>query len=132
MFERQMQRDASADRASDQDRPVELERRHDLQNHGRVLCRGELIFLVVPARRRRRLAVPRHIEGDDAVAGCNALIIHQGAVLPPIRARGVETQQWRALPRLLNIDAMFQSEQIEMHVAAGDRLKLRDHASAPA
>ena len=33
MFERQMQRDAAADRAADQDRPVEFERGHDLQDH---------------------------------------------------------------------------------------------------
>jgi hypothetical protein len=62
-----MQRDASADRASDQDRPVEFERGHDVEDHRRVLRRGELIFLVVPARRRRRLAMPGHVEGDDAV-----------------------------------------------------------------
>ena len=68
MFERQMQRDAAADRAADQDRPVEPERGRNLQHHGGVLRRGELIFLVMPAGRRRRLAVPGHVEGDDAVA----------------------------------------------------------------
>ena len=49
VFERQMQRDAAADRAADRDRPVEFERGHDLQDHGGVLRRGELVFLVVPA-----------------------------------------------------------------------------------
>ena len=49
VFERQMQRDAAADRAADQDRLVELERGHDLEDHGGVLRRGELVFLVVPA-----------------------------------------------------------------------------------
>jgi hypothetical protein len=37
MFERQMQRDATADRTADQDRPVEPERRRNLQHHRRVL-----------------------------------------------------------------------------------------------
>ena len=38
MFERQMQRDAAADRAADQDRPVEFERGHDLQDHARCIA----------------------------------------------------------------------------------------------
>ena len=67
MFQRQMQRDASADRAAHQDRPVEFERGHDFEDHGGVLRRGELVLLVMPARRRRRLAVPGHVEGDDAM-----------------------------------------------------------------
>src|SRR5712671_5034509 len=122
MFERQMQRDASADRASDQDRPVEFERGHDIEDHRRVLRRGELIFLVVPARRRRRLAVPGHVEGDDAVAARDALIVHQRAVLTTVGTGGVQTQQWGALAGLLDIDAMLAPEQIKMHVAADDRL----------
>jgi hypothetical protein len=59
MLERQMQRDAAADRAADQDRAIEFERRRNLQNHRRVLRRGELILLIVPSGRRRRFAVPR-------------------------------------------------------------------------
>jgi hypothetical protein len=51
-----MKRDASADRAADQDRPVQFERGHDLEDHAGVLRRGELVLLVVPARRRRGLA----------------------------------------------------------------------------
>jgi hypothetical protein len=68
MFERQMQRDAAADRTADQDRPIEFEGSRHLQNHGRVLRRGELVLLVVPAGRRRGLAVPRQVERDHTVA----------------------------------------------------------------
>jgi hypothetical protein len=52
VLERQMQRDAATDRTADQDRPVEPKRCGNLQHHGRVLRRGELIFLVMPAGRR--------------------------------------------------------------------------------
>jgi hypothetical protein len=92
VFERQMKRDASADRASDQDRAVQFQRGHDVKDHRRVLRRGELVFLVVPARRRRRLAMPGHVEGDDAVIARDALVVHQRAVLTPVGARGVQTQ----------------------------------------
>src|ERR1700693_5039731 len=131
MCERQMKRDAAADRASDQDRPVELERRHDLEDHGGVLRRGELIFLIVPSRWWRRLAVPGHVEGDDAVPRRNPRIVHQRSVLPPVRARGVQTQQRYALAGLLKINAMLAPEQVEMHVAADDRLECRAHVALP-
>ena len=126
-----MQRDAAADRTADHDRPVEFERGRDLQDHGRVLRRGELILLLMPARRRRRLAVPGHVEGNDAMFCGDARVVHQAAILPPVAARGVQAQQRRALARLLDIDAVRPAEQIEMHVAAGDRLEPRAHAAAP-
>src|SRR5260370_1077356 len=127
-----MQRDASADRASDQDWPVEFERGHDIEDHRRVLRRGELIFLVVPARRRRRLAMPGHVEGDDAVAARDALIVHQRTVLTTVGTGGVQTQQWGALAGLLDIDAMLSPEQIQMHVPAHDGLESPGHSASPA
>jgi hypothetical protein len=131
MFERQMQRDAPADRTADQDRPVEFERGHDVQDHCGVLRRGELVLLIVPAGRRRRFAVPGHIEGDDAMAARDAFVVHQRPVLAPVGARGVEAQQWRALAGLLDIDPVLAAEQIELEVAADDRLECRGHALTP-
>ncbi|MDB5638282.1 MAG: hypothetical protein JWP51_3190 [Bradyrhizobium sp.] len=49
VFECQVKRNAPADRAADQDRPVKFERGHDLEYHGRVLRRGEPVFVGVPA-----------------------------------------------------------------------------------
>jgi hypothetical protein len=92
MFERQMQRDAAADRTADQDRPVQFERCRNLQNHRRVLRRGQLVFLVVPAGWRRRLAVPGHVEGNDAMAAGDTRIVHQRTVLAAVGACGVQTQ----------------------------------------
>ena len=62
----------------------------------------------------------------------DALVVHQRAVLPAVGARGVQAQQRRALARFLDIDAVMAPEQIEMHVAADDRLESRAHAPAPA
>ena len=123
MLERQMQADAPADRTADQDRLVQFERAHDLQHHGDVLRRGELVLLLVPARRRRGFAVPGHVEGDDAMLCRHPRIVHQAAILPAVAAGGVQAQQRRALARLLDIDAMRPAEQIEMHVAADDRAR---------
>ena len=58
----------------------------------------------------------------------DARIVHQRAVLPPVRAGGVQAKQRRALAGFLDIDAMLAPEQIEMHVAADDRLEVRAHA----
>ena len=72
--------------------------------------------------------LPCQVEGDDAVTARDALIVHQRAVLPSVGAGGVQTQQRGALAGLLDIEPMFPPEQIEMHVAAGDRLELDAHA----
>ena len=64
----------------------------------------------------------------DHLAARDPRIVHQRAVLPAVGARGVQTQQRRALAGLFEINAVFAPEQIEMHVAADDRLKLRGHA----
>jgi hypothetical protein len=69
---------------------VEFQRGHDVEDHAGVLRRGELVFLVVPAGRRRGLAVPRHVEGDDAVVGGDAGMIHQAAILTPVGTRGMQ------------------------------------------
>ena len=44
----------------------------------------------------------------------------------------MQAKQGRALAGLLDIDAMGAPEQIEMHIAAEDRLEARAHATTPA
>ena len=61
----------------------------------------------------------------------DARIVHQRAVLPPVGAGGVQAEQRRALAGFLDIDAMLPIEQIEMHIAADDRLELHAHLPAP-
>ena len=58
----------------------------------------------------------------------DARVVHQRRGTGARRARGVQAQQRRALAGLLDIDAVRPAEQIEMHVAADDRLESRAHA----
>jgi hypothetical protein len=102
------------------------------KDHLGILRRSELVFLVVPADRRRRLAVPWHVEGDDAVARGDTRVVHQCAILAAIGARGVQAQQRRAAARFLDIDAMLAAEQVEMQIATDGGFKMRAHAAAPA
>lgn len=61
------------------------------------------------------------------------LFVHQRAILSPVGAGGMQAQQRHALAGLLDIDTMLPPEQVEMHVAAGDRLEARGHVlQAPA
>ena len=131
MLQRQMQRDAPSDRAAHHDRLVEFQRGHDVEDHGGVMRRGQLVLLVVPAGRWRRFAMPGHVEGDDAMVFGNAGMIHQGAILPSIRSRGMQAKQRRALSGFLDIDPMRAAEQVEMHVTPDDGLECRAHAVAP-
>src|SRR5262249_2249936 len=69
--------------------------------------------------------------GDDAVARGDMRIVHQRAILPAVAARGVQAEQRRTLPRLLDIEPVRPAEQVEMHVAAGDGFETRAHAATP-
>ena len=62
------------------------------------------------------------------MAACDPIVVHQGAILPAVAAGGVQAQQRRALPGLLEIDAVLAAGKLQMHVAADDRLELRFHA----
>ena len=73
--------------------------------------------------------MPRHVEGDDAVVGRDTRIVEEAAELAPVGARGVQAQQRNARPRLLEIEAMRAAEQVEIEVAAGDRLDARPFAA---
>lgn len=76
--------------------------------------------------------MPWHVEGDDAMAVRDAIVVHQRPVLTTVGAGGVQAQERRAPAGFLDIDAVFPSEQIEMHIAADNRLETRAHAPAPA
>ena len=75
--------------------------------------------------------MPGHIEGDDAVARRDARIVHQRAILTAVAAGGVQAEQRRALPGFLDIEPVRPAKEIEMHVAADDRLEARTHATPP-
>ena len=74
--------------------------------------------------------MPGHVEGDDAEVRRDARIVHQPAILPRVGAGGVQADQRNALAGLLDIEPVRLAEQVEMQIAAGDRLEARAHRAA--
>ena len=130
MLAGEMQHNASADRATHRHRLVERERIGDLDDHAHIIARSELVFAVLPAGRRRRLAVPGHVEGDDAVVRGDARIVHQAAILPRVGAGGVQAEQGDALARLLDIEPLRLSEQLAVQITTDDGFVTRAHRAA--
>jgi hypothetical protein len=118
--QRQLEHDAPADRAAHHHRPLEPELARELHDHRRVAFGREAVILVLPPRRRRGLAVPGHVEGDDSEPLGYLLIVQHGPVLPAIGSGRMQAKQWNPLPRLLEIDALLP----DVRVAPDDRLEL--------
>ena len=89
-FRRDLQHDRAAHRAAHHHRPLEAELEPHRADHRQIALRGEAILLQPPAVRRRRAAVIRQIERDDAEAVGHLLVVEHMAVLPRVRARGVQ------------------------------------------
>ena len=123
--------DPPADRAAHQHRPVELQRVGHGQDRVGIGVGGEPVLLVLVARRRKRLAVPRHVEGDRAVVVGHRLVQHQMAVLPAVGAGGVQAEKRYPLPRLLEVEPARPAAELQRGVAAGDRLVLMRHRRLP-
>src|SRR5262245_51740591 len=66
--------------------------------------------------------MPRQIEGNDSITAGDIGIVQERAVLPPVGTCRVQAKQRNALPRLLEIDAMRLTVEVEPQVAADDRL----------
>ncbi len=69
--------------------------------------------------------MPRHVEGDHAEIRRDARIVEQAAVLARVRSGGVQAHERNPFACLLDIEAMRAAEQIEVQIAADDRLELR-------
>jgi len=123
VLEREMQHDASADRAAHHHRALEAELVRDAHHHRGVGVGAQAIrFIALPERRRRALAVPRHVERHNPVVFQYLGVIKHRAVLAPIGAGGVQAKKRDALARFLVVDAMRASAERDVCVAAGDRL----------
>ncbi|MNK92985.1 hypothetical protein D3C87_1131270 [compost metagenome] len=62
---RQVQHDASADRAAHDQGPVQRQGIGHRDDRLRVFLRSQLVGLLLPAFGRRRLAMPGQVEGND-------------------------------------------------------------------
>ena len=124
---REIEHDTAADRAAHHHGLVELQRVGDLEDHPHVVARGELVLLVLVAFGRRGFPVPRHVEHDDAIVVGDALVVEQPAILPSVGARGVQAKQRNALARLLDVEPVRPSEQVEVEIAPDDELEAGAH-----
>src|SRR5262249_43618253 len=122
-----------ADRAAHDHRAVERERPAERDDHLGIARGRQPIFLVLEAFGRRRLAMPRHVEGENAKVPGDVLVHHQVAELAPIRPRSVQADERNPLPGLLEVDSVRAAAQLEPQVAAGDRLeRAGGHGRPPA
>ena len=78
--------------------------------------------------------MPGHVEGDDAELGEDLGIVHEAAVLPAIRAGGVQADEGDARAGLLDIETMRLALDGETEVAADRRLEvgIGTHRTPPA
>jgi hypothetical protein len=88
--EGQLEHDLSADRAAEDDRPLEPEPLTEGEDQLDVGVGREAILLVLPARGGQRLPVARHVEREDTPGSRDRVVGHEMAELPPVRARRVK------------------------------------------
>jgi len=88
----------------------------------------------VPSQLLRRIgfAVPGHIEAMMRKFLANSSSASRCRHLPPVGASGVQAHQRDAGAIFLEIDAMHCAVDLDMHVAADDRLDMTGHDAGTA
>src|SRR5215470_13917046 len=133
MLDGEIEHYAPADRAAHDHGTVERERPAERDDHVGIARRREPVLLVLEALGRKRLAVPRHVEGEQAKVPGDLLVRHQVAELTSVGAGRVQANERNALPRFLEIETVRAAVEREPQIAAGDRLERRaGHDSPPA
>ncbi len=127
---RHFQHDRAAHRAAHHHGLFQAELEPHRADNREIALRGEAVFFQPPAVRRRRAAVIRQVERDDAEFFRDLRVVEHMAVLPRIRARGVQAQQRHAMSRLLDMHAIACALDLEAKIAPDDRLELR-HPAPP-
>src|SRR5690242_15674095 len=74
---------------------------------------------VLESRIGRGFAVPRQVEGNHAEALRDFLVVEQRAILASVRTRRVQAEEWNALARFLDIDALWPAMDVHAQIAAG-------------
>ena len=124
-----MQHGPAADGAAHHDGSFQFERvrhRHDRLHIG---IGGEPVNLGPETARRRGLAVPGQVEGDDAEPVRHRGIVQDMAVLAPVAPGRVQAEKRHALAGLLEIDPVRPPGDGEAEIAPGDGLDGRDGRS---
>ena len=113
VLQRQVQHDAPADGAAHRHRLVETERIDDGHDGVDVGARRQLVLGLVPARRRRGLAVPGQVEGDDAKLCQRLGVVEKAAVLPAVGTGRVQAEERDAGAGLLDIEPVRLALDVE-------------------
>ena len=104
-----LQSDAPSHRTARQDGAIKT-KPFDHGQHGFDIGLGsQKVFLDLEPFGRQRFAMPRHVEGDQAVRCGDLRIVHQVTPLAGISASGVQTDDRTTLPCLLKIDAAWRA-----------------------
>jgi hypothetical protein len=124
VLERKLEHDAPADRAAHHDRALQAEFLRYGEHHSAVAFGAQAVILVFPTGRRRGLAVPRHVEGDNAKTPRDRRIVEHRPVLTAVGAGGVQAEKRDALARLLEVQAVLAAAELDARITADDRLEL--------
>ena len=127
IFGRDLQHDRAAHRAAHHHRLLECELEPHGADHREIALRRQAVLLQPPAVGRCRAAVIRQVERDDAKPVGDLRIVEHMAVLPRVRARGVQAQQRHALPGFLDMHAICGAVDIDRRDSA--RRSARSHST---
>ncbi len=127
MLDCEIEHDAPADRAAHHDRLVQFHGLAEGADRRRVGLCSQAIFAALPAVRRGRLAVPRHVEGQHAEAPGDLGVGQQVTVLAIVGAGGVKADEGDAFSGLLEIEAMGNAFDLGPQIAADHRIELGRH-----
>src|SRR6267142_442853 len=125
-----LQSNASAHRATDEERSFKAERIAESQNRFDVSLGGQQIFSGREPFRRKRLAVPGHVEGNEAPMRGKCLVVQHETPLPRVCSGRVEQQNRVTRPGLLKIEALVRAFDIEADISSQDGFDGARHAPA--
>ena len=131
MARRQIEHQPAADRATHDHGPLETERVADIEHHLRVGGSRELVCLALEAFGRQRLAVPGHVEHDDAKVLRDGIVVEDVAKLAAIGASRVQADQRDAAPRLLDVKPVRAPGERQIEIATDDGLEVGRHRLSP-
>ena len=125
----ELQRDAPANRATHHDGTLQTQRGAKCHHGFHVQRRGQLVFGILPARRRVRLAMPGHVKGQHPVARRHLRVVEDVPVLAIIRAGRMQAYQGYAAARLFERHPAGFACDIEGGVASDDRFEFGVHVA---
>ncbi len=131
--QRQRQADVAAHGLAHEDGLAQVERAAERHDELAVELGGELIFVLhqVEVRRRDRLAMPGHVERDDAEIAADVGVAQLVPVLAAVGAGGVQADHRDALAVFLVVGAVRLAFALDINVTPDDGI-VCIHDNSPA